>query len=696
MKEKNNIWLDRFDSASTAQTNLHTAFARWYDSFYAVYNSQSAPWRSKVVDPKVASKAKAVIAKLSLSNPEPNLIPNDDHDFIKARNNEMLLKNDISNPLFNQSMFLKKYSILSDAAVCGTGIALVPWELCTKTYYSRVTDKKGKVDMENEKKKEVKIGFNELHPISIFRIFIDPDASSLNDARWLIIQDFKDIEELKQTKEYKNADKLTMKSSNTSISKQLEGSRNRLLTNTMVGDDKCEIWHCWDRLEGTYKVLGDSGDVEMLSKKNYYWHGKFPVVSFYLKPRAHSFWGEGLFESVERLDVANNSLINHFFDQLDLSINSFLIRSNSTQILSQDISPGGEIVYTGVKPEFSAILQPDVQGFQLARQMLSESIEENTISQYELGTPRGATDKTNGTATGIQEIRDAASDIIRSFELSWSESWKEVYQIWLSNNQQFMDSERSVRILGPNGYMPKLIKPEDIVTAGQLDVVVDVDSMRPRSKESDRALTLAYIDKQLEIYKISQGDAQITGKPPLAINFFELSRVFAEAMGQKAFDRIIEPTNVASDSPTTENTIMLQGKDTEALEQDDHETHLAIHSDLAMDEGLDQEVALIVNAHIEHHKMIMEQIKQQQEMAKQQALAMENQGLQMQEQQTARDAGMPYAGMANELNQQLMGPNNAVQNKAPVANSNIAQSQGGLPTGMAQTGVSGGQSIPNY
>lgn len=670
-------WSTRFKEADQAQQSLRSAFSRWYDSFYAVYTENVAPWRSKVVDPKVASKCKAVIAKLSLSEPTPNLIPNDDHDFLKARNNEVLLKNDLNNPLFEQSIYLKKNSILTDAGVTGTGLALVPWKYCKKTYFSRVVDKNGKVDLEKEKKKEVKVGYNELEPISVFRIFIDPEASSLNDARWVIIQDFKDIEDLKAmsdtSKGYKNLDKIVQASPQNTITRQLESSRNRLLSQLSSGGDKCEIWHCWDRIKGTYEIVANGGALVIKEDKNYYWHGKFPIVSFYIKPRAHSFWGEGLFEATERLDSANNSLMNHFFDQLDLSINSFLIRQSGTQIVSYDMSPGGEIVYTGnEKPEFSAIPQPDVQGFQLARQMLSESIEENTISQYELGTPRSATDKTQGTATGIQEVRDAASDIIRSFEMAWSSSWKEVFAIWMSNNQQFMDRERAIRILGPNGYYPKLIKPEDIITAGQLDIEVDVDAMRPRSKEADRALTIAYIDKQLEIYKLSQQDAQISGKAPLSINFFELSRVFADAMGQKAFDRIIEPTNIASDSPTTENTIILQGKDVEALEQDDHETHIAIHQELIEDEGIDDEVRLITEAHIQHHQMIMEQMKQQQQQA-------EIEQLKQMEMQTAQEAGIPTPGFA--MNQQI-NQGNAVQNQAPMANANIAQGQGGIPSRM--------------
>ena len=65
---------------------------------------------------------------------------------------------DLDNPNFDEPIDIKKYSVLSDAVVTGTGIGLVPWNIKKKKFYSRVLDKNGKIDLTNEKIKETKSG----------------------------------------------------------------------------------------------------------------------------------------------------------------------------------------------------------------------------------------------------------------------------------------------------------------------------------------------------------------------------------------------------------------------------------------------------------------------------------------------------------------------------------------------------------
>jgi hypothetical protein len=350
-----------------------------------------------------------------------------------------------------------------------------------------------------------------------------------------------------------------------------------------------------------------NGEKVIRRQKNIYWHGKIPAVLFYIRPRAHDVWGDSIFQRTERLSSANDSIINHFLDQLDLSLNGVILRRQGVNV-RYDMSPGGEVVWDGIeKPEPWAIQQPDLQGFQTAKNALSESIEEQTISNYSSGIPRSNTDKTRGTKGGIEAIQEEASDMVRFFEKTYAGSWKQVFTFWLSNNQQFLDREVAVRILGPNGYYPKVIKPEDIVTMGTLDIDIDTDFSRPNSKETERQLTLAWVDKQLEIAKMAQ-----VMQSPVKVNFYELSRMLAEAMGRKNYERVIEPISFMQDSPMEENELMLQGRETEPQEGEDHTTHIQIHQELIDDEGVDQEIReSIVYPHIMVHQYFLDLVKKQ-------------------------------------------------------------------------------------
>lgn len=605
-------WTKRFEAAQTNQAQLFDAFSRWYDNFNAVQSQKVAPWRSKIVDPKVASKALNIIAKLSLNDVEPNLHPNDKHDFIKAKNNERLLIHDLHNPNFDTPIDQKKYSVLTDAAVTGTGVALTPWNIKNRKFYTRVVDKNGKVDLKNEKVKKTKIAYNEFIDWSVFRMFIEPNAKSLYTANYVIFQDFKGIEKLKEGDTFGNytgLDDLDGQSV-TSTTESYERARNRFMTATIGAsnsyDDKVQLWHCFDKIKNELVTIAN-GEKIIRRQKNIYWHGKVPAVLFYIRPRAHDVWGDSIFQRTERLSSANDSIVNHFLDQLDLSLNGVVLRRQGVNV-RYDMSPGGEVVWDGVeKPEPWAIQQPDLQGFQVAKNTIAEAIEENTISNYSSGTPRSNTDKTKGTKGGIEAIQEEASDMVRFFEKTYANSWKQVFTFWLSNNQQFLDREVAVRILGPNGYYPKVIKPEDIVTMGTLDIDIDTDFSRPNSKEIDRQLTLAWVDKQLEIAKMAQNM-----QAPVKINFYELSRMLAEAMGRKNYERVVEPISFMQDSPMEENELMLQGKETEPQEGEDHATHIQIHQELIDDEGVDQEIReSIVYPHIMAHQYFMDLVKKQ-------------------------------------------------------------------------------------
>lgn len=648
-------WKGRFSLAQANQQPLFNAASRWFDWFYASKDqSNVAPWRSKVSDPKIASKALGVIMKLAQYDPHPDFKPNDAHDFIKARNNENLIEWQLRNPLFTEPMSFKNYSVLVDAAVAGTGYAMIPWCHREVEYKLRNKGKDGKVVLDEDRVRKVKIGYNEFNPISFFRVFIEPGAQSFYSARYIMVVDYKTTEELEDLnteygeKRYINLDKLKGGANEDSANiASFERSRNRLLAPNDRANDKTskdnEILYCFDLTTGTKLTLANRDVIIQEEEQNDYWHKKPPIAPIYIRPRAHSPFGDGLFERVEKLGAANDAIINHYLDGLDLALNGMILRKEGAEV-DMNIEPGGEVVYSGEKPDRWSFTPPDPSGFQIGRSVLNEAIEENTISNYELGISRSNADKTQGTKGGILAIQEAAGDVISFFEKYYAESFRMVFQQWLSNNQQYLDHKLAIRILGPDGWYPKDISPEDIVTEGTLDVDVDVDKMRPKNKDTDRALKLAWVDKQIQLAQTAAKLGQ-----PLNINWYELSRVLAETAGQVDFDRIMEPVSESNDSPTTENRLMLQGKELTPEPNEDHQTHIQIHKELLEDTGVDHElIEDVIKPHIALHQTMLEQQKQQQEQQRQ-AL------LQQQETKTEQDIQQlqPMANQSAMLARQI-------------------------------------------
>lgn len=599
-------WKKRYADASSNQADLFASFQRWYDDFYAYFKEDIAPWRSKVLDPKIAGKAITIISKLALFNPEPKLSPRSKYDYIKAKNNQSLLGYQVDNPDFDIPMFQKKYGVITDMAVCGYGLALLPWKSMEKTYYKRVM-KDGKIDFQNDKEIKEKIGFNDFIPWSVFRAYLTPGATSWQSAPWKILTDFKtddEIEKFMKEMGFESIDLKNIKETGTAPD-SYEDSRNRLLSQSS-NKGRHELWLCYDEEDKEFVYILDKIKV-IGTKKNIYWHGKFPLVPFYLRPRAFSPFGDGLYERIERVGSANNSLLNHFIDQLDLSLNGVILNDTNTEI-DVDMTPGGSITYDGAnKPEPWTIPQPDIEGFSTARTSFSQTVEEQTISQYEQGISSSEIDKTQGTKGGTLALMSASSDIVKVFIESYASSCKQWYSMWISNNQQFMDRKVSVRILGEKGYFPQEISPEDIVTSGNLDIDIDVEAMITLDKNVDRQNKIAYSDKVIQMIP-----ASVQAQEPIKVNFFELNKMLGDGFNIPNAELIVAPATLVNNSPTEENDLMLQGKEEEPQEGEDHKTHIFYHQELLDDPGVDESLKKdIIAPHIYIHQEFVNQILNQ-------------------------------------------------------------------------------------
>lgn len=619
IEEQTSRWTSRFSAAESAQQELFNQARSWYDAFYGVFNQKVAPWRSKVVDPKIAQATLNVIYKVVNTDPQPFVDPNHQNDFQSARNAQALLEWDVNNPLCEEDMFKRRFSVICDAAVTGTGFALLPWELEEYELKRRNKTEDGKVSLSEDKIKKTKIGYTEFEPISFFRMFIEPGATSLHEAEYVIYLDFKSLKDLKESasedkgyimSQLTKLEDVKPSGSNSNLT-QYEQSRNKLVNVTTSNQSgggnagKFQIKVCYDSEEKRFYYFAE--DILYRVEDNPYWHGKFPGNAYYLRPRAHSVFGDGFFERVMRVGAANDAVMNQFMDQLSLSINGLIMHDESTTI-DANVMPGGDIIYSGVKPEMISIPQPDISGVQLAQQNFQRIIEENTLSGYETGNPNTATDKTSGTKGGIVAIQQAGNDKLRFMAKMMGSCYRVEFNMRLSNIMQFFDRKRAVRILGEAGELfPVDISPEDIHSIGSYDVRVEFDLEKVVNSDVEAQKKLNAVDRIIAIAAAAQQSGQ-----PVQINWGELARMAAEAFDFQGIDRVIEPAPAMNDSPENENKLFLMGKLFEPSETDDHEYHIQIHEELLSDPGIHKKVRANLGAHYLRHKQLLaEQVKQQ-------------------------------------------------------------------------------------
>lgn len=566
------IWSSRFKEAESNQNELFTKFERFYDIMYAVHSTKNmAPWRSKVYIPILASKAWDIISKFVGVMPgfevnirdETPITPEEMEDIRDRQERaEEKLKFDWNNPLLDDPISTKLFDGLMDGIVTGTGVWKVPWRVMTEKQYARPIEEDGiSVDTSKEIVREIVQGCNDIEPVNIFNFFIEPSATSLQKANWVIIRDYVPLYTLKsRNKEdgveiYKNLDKIdTFRSPESGTFADRNKARNRLLgIEDSVGSDETteyvEVYECYDKEHNTIQTFvpsqGEHGKrwLEIRRQKNVYWHGKFPIVAFNIRRKPFGFWGESLFEGNERLQAATNDLFNHYLDNWNLSIDSMIMQDDSSIVDDFIVEPGGTIVYSGEKPDQFRFPEPNPLQLTTVLTEIDKAIEASTIPQFSSGVPDSSLDKTQGTATGIIRLQEAANDKLGFMRSNFQKAILQMGNMWLMNSQQFMDRPITVYTRRNSRQTPMTITPADL--QGVLELKIDASTMEPVSKVQAKQEFIEFTAQQLQLQTASLQQSQITKNPNdfVALNFHQIMSEAAHKYGIKNFDQFVRPAD---------------------------------------------------------------------------------------------------------------------------------------------------------
>jgi hypothetical protein len=545
-QDRAELWQKRFTRCETNQEVLFKKVSKFYDIMYAVQSTDNiAPWRAKIYVPIMASKAWDLISRLS------NVLP-----YFKSRiNNEMTMTEDgklvipdevkerqqrIDAKLHydycygqDEPMKLKVFDTMLDAVVAGTGFAKAGWAYGTKKSYSREYAEDGTVDdMSQEKVTSRKQGKNDFEPINFFNVFVGDNAVSYNKSKYVIVRYFKAMDDLKSQSHLKNVDKLvtTPDKGNFDIHNQ---SRNRMVNENRTDENDetvptATVFECYERtpdgiLCATYGIgKNQKGWVELEQPTKKYWHNYYPIQPFYIRRKSFSPWGESLFENNSSLQYATNDLFNHYLDNWNLSIDSMIMYEDGSLTSDFIIEPGGEITYTGEKPDAFKFPEPNPAQLSMVMGVIDKAVENATVPQYISGVPNSSADKTAGTAKGISMITEAATEKIGYMRDNFKQSMVAIGKIWLSNLSQFQDQAEEIRSYERGEEKADIILPEDY--RGDKDLTIDDDSLVPMTKEEKRDALEKLTAQSVMIQKAAVEQANILGTKQFipVVNYAEI------------------------------------------------------------------------------------------------------------------------------------------------------------------------------
>lgn len=542
------LWEKRYIKALNAQTPWFKKASQWYDLLYSFVKDEDQTWHSRVFEPIMTAKIWNLIAKTVAGNPGWLVTPSKEYDdvaVLHASAMEKVLAKFSNSPCLDPSLKEKLTVAILDATAAGIGYIKVPWTTEPYSKKERLIDEYNNIDTENIKTTTGMLGYPDAENISIFNVLFAPSTSnSIQKAPYLIIDSYQTKADLKAKGIYQNLNNL--KQAPTSDTDSWSKSRNRMLEMDSESNDETLdmvlVSECYERIGGQryVTVIGNRQQIIRPKRKLEYWHGKYPIVAFKIKPKAKSLVGESIFETNERAIWGINDLTNHFLDAWNMANNPMIMQEETTVVDSYEVAPGNVLTYRSNgndKPQPFMMPQPPVRSYQGVRDTLAADIEQNSISGYQSGTPMDASDKTGGTKGGIMAIQQAGDDMLELYRGFFRIGVKELGVMWMQLIQQYLDREVWVKVSGLVDEMGNPIEalpvtPYDV--QGEFELDLDVTSMIPKNKEVQVQKNEAFAKGVLEIFDRSQASPN-----PITINWKELISDYAEGYDKQGAEKYV-------------------------------------------------------------------------------------------------------------------------------------------------------------
>ena len=318
--------------------------------------------------------------------------------------------------------------------------------------------------------------------VSPFDVFVDPEATCMDDARWIAQKIVRPLEEAQKDQRYKPSVRKRLDADagvNPAYVSQYENERERVLD-----EDRVTIWEFYDIVDNTMSVFSENSDGFLVdpTPMPYAYGQPFVMIRNYDIPDL--FYPMGDLESIESLQLELDKTRSQLMNDRKRYARKYLYHERSfgpagrealesdedgrlVPVLDENKSLSDVVIpmpQTPVSPEiynYSNIIENDINTV-------------SGVSEY----ARGAMPEITRTATEASIIADAqnarAADKLAIIEIAISEIARRVIQLM----QQFMTGDQMARVSMKGGeslWVP--YERDDIL--GEYDFAVEAGSTQP-------------------------------------------------------------------------------------------------------------------------------------------------------------------------------------------------------------------------
>jgi hypothetical protein len=331
--------------------------------------------------------------------------------------------------------------------------------------------------------------------ISPFDVFVDADATSISDMRWIAQRIRRPLTDVKKDKRYNSQ---ARKEASPSHYTKWGQDGNMPRRSEKAEDGYVEIWEFYDIDRGTISIFCDGSDKFLVTPSEIPFAFGHPFVMLRNYEIPEHFYPMGELEAIEPLQMELNEtrtqMMNHrkrFSRKWLYKESAFdaegrsALESDEDNVLVPVISEEG---LGGVVAPMPAVISPPE--FYNQSSLITNDIDRiSGISEY----ARGALPEIRRTATEAGIIQDAAnaraSDKLAIIEKAIADAARRLVML----AQQYMTGEQAVRVAGKDATNVWVDFDRDYIQ-GEFDFEVEGGSTQPVNESFRRQMALQVVD----------------------------------------------------------------------------------------------------------------------------------------------------------------------------------------------------------
>jgi hypothetical protein len=493
------------DSARSTREEKESDWDRYFNMWMSHLESSKYPWKSKVYDPEAYATLETIHARVMntmLIGPEIFAVkPTEETDVANSRKSGNLLNYQAD----RMNLYEKLSGVDRDGLMYGTGFAKVRWR---KDYEPRIiqkpilgADNQPITDPDTgepitEEVKDYVLTYDNPHldRVDVKSMYVDPDATSMEDARFVIQKSRQTLDYLKKKELegiYYNIDAIPKNDSSDSFyddDDQRKQTINEADSNNIDLHDEqmkhvtlLEYWGLYDIdqdgvLEECLITIANGATV-IRADYNPFPGGFKPFLRFTPIPIPGEFYGMSLFKSIEGIQDALNDRTNQIADSISLALNPMWKASRLGEIdPDQLISSPGNVIDVNNITDLEPLEKNDITGSVFPEIQRLEGKIKMAAGVYDYAV--GASPQRQEAATTVISLQQVAEirfrQIIMMFE---RQVIRPLGNMMLKLDKALMPPMRQIRILGRNAVsqmqeeMFEQISPQDIVESPDIYAV---------------------------------------------------------------------------------------------------------------------------------------------------------------------------------------------------------------------------------